>query len=214
MLHEIQSHPLMQNDESSIKMDRTFTSMEDILNEANILQCNDVINCTGLGSANLCKDSTLFEGRGSLLYYPRSCTRRYSFTSSETSALIHDACILTEQGTWATKTQPAYIIPRGDKLVVGGSYTEKDSSLSIQDEESSRLKQNAWRLGIDTDSSDEIEQWVGLRPCRNTVCLENDKIGNTRIVHCYGVGGSGWTVFGGIARDAVHLLRSMYSSPN
>lgn len=201
MLDEIESHPLMN--ESSINMNTSYNTMDEMIDDAKNLGCDAIANCTGLGAANLCNDSSLIGGRGALLHYDRSCLRR----KHSEQQLEFDACILTEEGDWGTKDEPCYIIPRGDVLVVGGSYKECGEEKTINEDERQRLIRNAYKMGIDTDRVEAINEWVGWRPCRQSVRVEIDEKAALRVVHCYGVGGSGWTVFSGVAKEAVRLLQ-------
>ena len=205
MLKEIQSHYLMQED-SKIDMNTKYASLEEMVNDAKDLGCDVVANCTGLGAARLCDDSSMIGGRGVLLHYDRSCSRREY--SGEGLDRKHDACVLTEEGNWGSRNEPCYLIIRGDVLVVGGSYNEGDGEVTLRNKEKKRLEQNAWKLGIDTENTKSKAEWVGWRPCRPNVCVKSDNSidPSIRIVHSYGVGGSGWTVFTGIAKETVKLL--------
>ena len=207
MMEEIQNHPLM--DENSIDMDTTYQSLPAMVNDAKDLGCDAVVNCTGLGAAKLCGDSTLFGGRGALLHYDRSC-ERVNNCNIDGRTLEQDTCILTEEGDWGTSTEPCYLIPRGNVLVVGGSYQERDEGKVIGDDERKRLRGNAWKMGINTEIADTVNEWIGWRPCRPNVRVEVDstsKDSAIRVVHSYGVGGSGWTVFSGVAKETVRLLQ-------
>ena len=123
---------------------------------------------------------------------------------------IHDTAILTEEAPWGTETEPCYMIPRGDKLVVGGTYLEGDSTVTISPQEESKLIQNAWKVGIDTQKTKPVGEWTGFRPYRPTVRLEIDshygKKEGIEFVHNYGHGGSGWTVYIGAAKHVASLL--------
>lgn len=208
MLKEIQSHPLMNYPTNStcINMETKYDSLNEMIDDARDLGCDAIVNCTGLGAAHLCGDSYLFGGRGALLHYDRSCPRR----KYDGQNLEHDSCILTEEGEWGTSVEPCYLIPRGNVLVVGGSYKEQDQTITIDEIERKRLGDNAWKMGIDTDKVKEISEWIGWRPCRPTVRVEMEENVNSsvRVVHAYGVGGSGWTVFAGVAKEAVKLIIS------
>lgn len=201
MLDEISSHPFTED--INVEMDRGgYSSLEEIVEDAHTLGCNMVFNCTGMGSSKLCNDESLVPGRGILLHYDRSCARSIS---DET--LLHDTAILTEDGPWASPTDPVYIIPRGDVFVVGGSYYEGDVGGSLSDNEKKRLIENASLMGIDTAASSPVQEWVGFRPARPTVRMEIDEnISSLRMVHSYGHGGSGWTAYIGVAKDSVALL--------
>jgi hypothetical protein len=71
-------------------------------------------------------------------------------------------------------------------------------------------------LGIDTSACQPKEEWVGFRPYRQEIRCEidtnssnnpaiNDSNG-IRLVHCYGTGGSGWTIYTGLAKEATRLV--------
>jgi hypothetical protein len=53
---------------------------------------------------------------------------------------------------------------------------------------------------------------VGFRPYRPTARLGVDEklssLSGVTVVHSYGYGGSGWTVFVGVASDNIHLLET------
>lgn len=54
----------------------------------------------------------------------------------------------------------------------------------------------------------EVGTWAGLRPARTSgvrVAAEGGEEGSAVIVHNYGHGGSGWTLFWGTAHDAMRL---------
>ena len=205
MLNEIESHPLLED--SNLEMKKGYESLEAMVDDAKKLDCDSIVNCTGLGASSICNDSNLIGGRGVLLHYDRSCVRReYSDSLQD---LEHDACILTEEGDWGTRNEPCYLIPRGNVLVVGGSYLEEDYEEGLRDEERKRLETNAWTMGVDTDKVDAMDEWVGWRPCRPDVRVQlDDSVDSSgiKVVHSYGAGGSGWTIFSGIAKEAVELL--------
>lgn len=204
MLDEVQAHPLAQVD---VDTGRYYTSLEEMVQDAQDLGCNRVLNATGLGSAEICQDEQLLGARGILLHYDRQeCPR---IVEQEDVSLEHDAVICCEDGPWGSDSLPSYLIPRGDVIVAGGSYLEGDAETSIRPEERKRLLENARTLGIDTEQVDPIGQWTGFRPYRAQSRLEVDDMyskGDMRLVHSYGYGGSGWTVYVGCAKDATQLL--------
>lgn len=180
-----------------------YESVQDMVQDAVRLGCDAVVNCTGLGASSLCSDTEMVGARGVLIHYDRNNCR-----SEEND--LKDAAILTEEAPWGSETEPCYLIPRGDVVVVGGSYLENDTHTSLRPEEKKRLAANAQLLGIDTDSCMPVAEWTGFRPCRPTVrCQVDDESGkneNVRVVHNYGHGGSGWTVFVGAAKETANLV--------
>ncbi len=208
MMNEVINHPLTES--TNVEMDVAYDNLEEIVRDAKRHGCDSVINCAGLGAARICNDSTLKGGRGTLLHYTRSCPRREFYKQG----LKHDACILTEEGKWGEQ-EPCYIIPRGNMLVIGGSYNElscnelDEKHRLLRGDERQRLEKNAWTMGIDTVKAEPCGEWVGFRPTRGVVCLEVDNRFSSygvKVVHSYGTGGSGWTVYSGVAKEAVNLL--------
>jgi D-amino-acid oxidase len=130
----------------------------------------------------------------------------------------HDANIMVEDAPWGSEDMPCYLIARGDTIVVGGSYLENDSEPNLRDDERTRLLKNAELVGIDTERSHPIGEWTGFRPYRPTSRCEvdhkykgatsdiNNNNSNIRLVHSYGYGGSGWTVYVGCAKEATQLI--------
>ena len=228
MLHEIiettnnsKSGSSLSSVENDIQIDtgHYYESVDEMIENARALNCSAVVNCTGLGSSNICSDEQMIGARGILHHYDRStCIRRKYNDEYQTVPMIHDACILTEDMPWGNEQEPCYLIARGDTIVVGGSYLEGDKEDQIRPNENQRLLQNAHRVGIDTDLSKPNGEWVGFRPYRPISRCEIDDGYNItenhpdnngsdiKVVHSYGYGGSGWTVYVGCAKEATRLL--------
>ena len=209
MLEEIEEH----NNTISVDVDtgHEFDSLHDMVSYAAELGCDAVVNCTGASSAALCADSSVIGARGILLMYNReSCKRRELVHEVTGETLMNDAVVMAEEAPWATDTEPCYLIPRGNVLVVGGSYLEGDAAHEIRPQERKRLLRNAHNLGIDVKESEPVAEWVGFRPVRQTVrCEIDDTVGKQegiKVVHNYGHGGSGWTVNVGAAKEVANLL--------
>jgi D-amino-acid oxidase len=183
---------------------KEFDSVQDMCEHAKSLDCDAVVNCTGLGAARICDDKDMVGARGVLLHYDRSsCPRRESVRESDNS---NDCVIMTEDEPWGSETMPCYLIPRGDKLVVGGSYLEGDTEETIRDDERKRLLFNAFRMGIDVEQTTVIGEWTGFRPFRTQVRCELDNSMDVPVFHSYGYGGSGWTVNVGAAKECADVL--------
>lgn len=188
---------------------KPYESIDDMMEDAKQLQCDAIINCTGLGAKKLLDDKDLLGARGILhLYDRKKCERRTPVRESVYGENSKDAVIMCGEGPWGSETLPCYLIPRGDKIVVGGSYLENDEREEISGEENERLLRNATLLGIDTNKSKPVGSWTGFRPYRPLVRLEPDTHHgtNVRLFHCYGFGGSGWTVNVGAAKECASLV--------
>ena len=208
LLQQVSNHP------NAISIDvetgHEYQSVQQLQDRAAELGCDTVVNCTGLGASRICQDRDLVGARGILLQFDRpTCIRRPSVVESAYGNNTHDAVITTET-IWGSETMPCYLIPRGDLIVVGGSYLEGDSELSIRDNERNRLLQNATYMGIDVEKSKIVGEWTGFRPFRQTVrCEIETKETSSRsikVVHSYGYGGSGWTVYVGAAKECAQLV--------
>lgn len=202
MYKEVMMHPLAVD--VNVETGKEFQSTEQMVEEAVQLGCDAVVNCTGLGARTLCQDNSLVGGRGAVLQYDRNCARRM-FTDGDIT-MTKDVIMTTEEPPWGGETDPCYIIPRGDVIIVGGTYLEGDTEHAMRPEERARLEQNAHIFGIDTEKAKPTKEWVGFRPCRPSVRLEREEYEGMPLVHNYGHGGSGWTVYVGAAKEVASLL--------
>ena len=184
----------------------TFQSLEHLQDSASEMDCQMVINCTGLGAREVVPDPDVVPARGVLLHFDRdACVRRSPVAHGSYGPNSNDVVISVFEEPWASETQPAYLIPRGSSIVVGGTYLEGDEETLVRDAERKKILKNAEMLGIDLDSVAIKHESVGFRPYRSPVRCEFDKSGTVSdripIFHSYGYGGSGWTVDVGAARE-------------
>jgi D-amino-acid oxidase len=209
MLEHLLSEVTKGAEEVNVETGVEYQSIDHLRETAESFGCDAVVNCTGLGAAKLCNDDQVVGARGILLSFDREkCVRRVAVREGLYGDNKHGAVIITEEEPWGTNETPAYLIPRGDLILVGGSYLEGDTEESIRGEERERLMRNAEKLGIDTEKSPITGEWTGFRPFRSTVrcALDPDVSKNVRVVHSYGYGGSGWTVNVGAAKESADIL--------
>lgn len=218
MLSEIKSNEYAEY--VNVETGKNLASIQQMIEEATILGCDGVVNCTGMGSKTLCDDKFLIGARGVLLHFDRSsCIWRDALTvdaKNVDSTVIRggnsltESVIMVEEPPFGNETKPCYMIPRGNIIVVGGTYLEGDEEDIIRPQERKRMIDNARAMGIDTNKSMPIGDWVGFRPVRTSARLEVDeRVGQSegvKVVHNFGFGGSGWTVFIGAAREAASLF--------
>lgn len=220
MLDEINANQYL--DRIDVETNKSYATIEEMIEEAKALGCDGIVNCTGMGSKQVCNDESLVGARGVLLHYDRySCAWREDEQMENISlearkgGTMKDSVILIEEPPFGTETTPCYMIPRGAIIAVGGTCLEGDEERSIRKSERKTVIENARTMGINTDISQPVGEWVGFRPCRPTCRLELDEdvtisssgSSGVRVVHSYGYGGSGWTVFAGVAKEAALLLR-------
>jgi len=194
-----------QQPESNIDVEtgEYYQSLEEMQALAKILECDTLINCTGMGSKALVKDPNMVGARGVLLQLDRNnCPRREAL-----EGMTKDAIIIADSPPWGSDTEPAYMIPRGDIIAVGGTYLEGDAHPYLRDSERTRLLNNAQLLGVDVANAPVVGEWTGFRPSRPTVRCEEEKSSTgVRTIHNYGHGGSGWTVNVGAAKEVANIL--------
>mmetsp|Transcript_12851 Transcript_12851/g.18496 ORF Transcript_12851/g.18496 Transcript_12851/m.18496 type:complete len:225 (-) Transcript_12851:894-1568(-) len=211
LLEQVTNHANVQD--VNVETGHEYKSIQEMVQDAKSMGCDGVVNCTGLASSKLNNDSDLVGARGILLLFDRTTTKRTFKGPNEAEGegvLLHDAAIFADQPPWGSDAEPCYLIPRGDKLVVGGSYLEGDTHGEIRPTERARLLKYAETVGIDTTATPPVGEWVGFRPYRATCKCELDpnagKNEGISVVHSYGHGGSGWTVHVGVAKDVADIL--------
>ncbi len=147
-----------------------------------------VVNCAGLGALGLAQDRTVGPISGQLVVVEQVGLQRwvmddeanfYAIPRSETVVLGGTA----EQGDWSRVPDPAV----AQRIVAGCA---------------AMMPEFARRL----ERARVVAHRVGLRPARPSVRLEEERVGDSRIVHCYGHGGSGVTLSWGCADDVAALV--------
>jgi len=185
LLEEVELHP---DSDINVETGEYYDSIEHMQDVARSLDCEVLINCSGMGSQKVCQDSQLVGGRGVLLQLEReNCPRRASIQGME-----KDAIILAECPPWGSDSHPCYLIPRGDVIAIGGTYLEGDGHPELRASEREQLKQNAKLLGVDIETATIRGEWTGFRPARPvTRCEEEITSGSggsnpVRVIHNYG----------------------------
>ena len=143
-----------------------------------------VINCTALGARDLCNDASVVPIRGQVVLLEPN---------------IVDSIFIDNQS-------PAYIVPRKDATIIGGTYEENISEATTVKEALDEILNKAITISPDLANKKVIGNWAGLRPFRPEVRLEKE--GN--IIHNYGHGGSGYTLSFGCAEEVKKLVSESF----
>lgn len=187
-----------------------FESLDHMVDHARSIGCHGLVNCTGMGASKLAGDTDLQGGRGVTLQFDRNAQRRLPVREGQFGQHRFDAVLGCEDPPWSpNKNFPTYLIPRGDVIVVGGSFLLGDTENGIRDTEREHLLRTAERFGIDTTASPPLREWTGFRPWRPTLRCELDpNYASTsfQVCHNYGHGGSGWTINVGTAKECATLM--------
>ena len=144
-----------------------------------------VVNCTGLGAREICKDEDLHPMRGQIL-----------------------RCKKMEAPSFADPTKKGsllYVINRGEDCVIGGTDYKDDWNENPDSKDSQKILSRLHAAGI-SKKPEILEVVVGLRPVRSSVRFEFDS-SYSNIFHNYGHGGAGFTVAWGCAMELMELLK-------
>jgi D-amino-acid oxidase len=146
-----------------------------------------VVNCTGLGARELCGDRSLHAVRGQMLTVSKCDVPR---------ALIDD-----------TGARPLYVLPREHDIVLGGTVQDGNEDLTADAATSAAIQRDCVARMPQLAGATVRAVKVGLRPCRPEIRLERQACADgRRLVHCYGHGGSGFTLSWGCADEVIALL--------
>jgi len=149
--------------------------------------CPVVVNCAGLGAAELTGDATLFPIRGQLLRVANPGLTRF---------LLDDH---HPQGV-------TYVVPRRRDVVLGGTAQPAASDLRPDPEIAASILRRCIALEPALQGAQVLAHAVGLRPGRPAVRVESESLPDGAVcVHNYGHGGAGVTLSWGCAAAALEL---------
>ncbi len=167
-------------------LENELSNISEISGENNL-----IINCSGLGSRQLCNDENSFPIRGQLVRTsnPGLCRG------------VND-----ELGPLAV----SYIVPRDNDCILGGTAEENDWSLEIDPATSDEILRKCRILEPKLSDAEVLGYLVGLRPGRTEVRLELEDIpGVGPVIHNYGHGGAGFTLSWGCAEEVVQIAENL-----
>lgn len=148
-----------------------------------------VVNATGLGARDLLGDRDVRPVRGQIVRVAPGGASR--FVQAD-----HGPCEL------------AYVIPRPDCVVLGGTQDEDAWDTSVDPAISRGIVARCEALEPGLRGAPVLSQAVGLRPWRREVRLEAEIRRGGTLVHNYGHGGAGVTLSWGCAEEAAGLALS------
>lgn len=147
-----------------------------------------VVNCSGLGALGLAQDRLLGPISGQIVVVEQVGLERW----------------------WVDDATVTYAIPRSDTIVLGGSTDQGQWSTvpdpAVAQAIVARCAAMVPHLGARLARARVVAHRVGLRPGRPSVRLEEERVGASRVIHCYGHGGSGVTLSWGCADDVTALV--------
>lgn len=165
--------------------------------------CHLVVNATGLGAARLADDSDVFRGDGHVVYVrrPTDVTDVLMEETRTEEAMVHETL----------PVEMRYVIPRVGDVVLGGTLIDS-WDVTNEPEPWPEIAARILELAIDVEprlaGAEVLGYRAAARPRRlNGTRLELQTKGPAvPILHCYGSGGSGWTLAPGLTGMAMALV--------
>jgi len=151
---------------------RTVTSLDEVTGL--------VVNCSGLAARELADDPTVSAARGQVVHL---------------RTLPGVPCVCDED-------RMIYVLPRSDRIVVGGSYEPGNENEAVDPSQTESLLTGARALVPQLARAEVLDARVGLRPVR-AGGPRVERVGD--VIHCYGHGGAGLTLSWGCAQRVVAL---------
>nr|MCH9683860.1 FAD-binding oxidoreductase [Deltaproteobacteria bacterium] len=170
-------------------VERTVIHLDQPLEHAPLVFC-----CAGLGSKGLASDPSVYPIRGQLVHV-------------DDPGLDH--IVLDEHGSDGL----AYVVPRGDDCVLGGTAEPHDDDMSLRPADSDGIVERCARLEPRLAHAKRQAEVVGLRPGRDEIRLEAESHPGGWVVHDYGHCGAGVTLSWGCAEEAVRLGLARLAPP-
>lgn len=159
----------------------TVTSLDDLASTA-----HHVVVCAGMGSGALVGDDSMLPAKGQLVVVENPGIERF----------------LSERGDGPELT---YVLPQGNKVVLGGTAEWGSSDVRSDDEVTNAILARCARVEPRLRTASVIETRVGVRPCRDLVRVSHGDAGH--VVYNYGHGGSGISIAWGCAHDVVDIVK-------
>lgn len=177
---------------------KKFTSAGGVINYHHLDALTDlsnsydaVVNCSGLGAKDLCKDHHLVPIRGQVIKVRAPWLKMAFYGDYDT-----------------------YIIPGFESVTLGGCRQFESYNTEICPYDSMAIKKRCYGMLPSLKKAKVVREMVGLRPHRAVVRVETEVLTKengkkVKIVHNYGHGGYGVTTAPGTAKYAVKLLRDL-----
>ena len=172
----------------SLKGKTTVRKISDIAEFEN--QKGVVINCTGLNSRELVNNQLLYPIHGQIV-------------KAEVQPKIN--CIAADFAYEETEDKLAYVIPRNDCLVLGGTAIKGKEDTNPDPGFTKGIIERCKEIEPNLKDIKIISVEVGLRPGRPEIRIEREK----NITHNYGHGGAGFTVSWGCAMEVKRLIKEI-----
>jgi D-amino-acid oxidase len=174
-----------------------------------------VINCTGMGSAQLFDDNDLQGVTGYLLSINNRHLNMNDPTFQQRVYIYEKDTQCIESPHYDTKL--AYIVIHRDRCILGGTFCKgkvDDEKLCAQNilqrcknlREKNQSNEKLQELCSALNNVEHYEVLTAERPVRQKGLRVEIDSNNKKVIHNYGHGGSGWSLCWGSALEVLHLI--------
>ncbi|KAA8884915.1 FAD-dependent oxidoreductase [Nocardia colli] len=146
-----------------------------------------VVNCTGVAAGKLADDDAVQPVRGQ-------------------HVIVRNPGIEDFYVELGGETEWAGFFPHGDRLILGGVRQHGQWSLDPDPEIADQILRRCIAVEPKLATAEVVGHEVGLRPGRTEVRLDEERIGESRVVHNYGHDGQGVSLSWGSAREVAGML--------
>ena len=153
-----------------------------------------VVNCTGLGAAELVGDHDLHPVGGQAVLVKAPWIKHFVINVEN-------------------KDEITYILPRSRDVLLGGTAVSGNWSETVDPATSEAIVSRCAALLPSLRGAEVIGAWVGGRPVRKTVRLEKEEKGSGQplLIHNYGHGGQGIILHWGCALEVRRIVEQFIS---
>lgn len=95
-----------------------------------------------------------------------------------------------------------------ESVVLGGTHQRNDFNLNVSIDDKKFIRDGCSELIPGLLHSGVLKNWVGLRPGRNEIRLDAERVVNKLIIHNYGHGGAGVTLCWGCGTEVLDIVKS------
>ena len=164
---------------------REVESLGDLAGESRLL-----VNCTGAWAKYVTPDPEVYPIRGQTLLVD--------------APQIRDGFMRASDDT--------YLFPREDGVLLGGIYQHHSWNPEINPRQSADIIERCSQIGPSVVDAPVLRTAVGIRPGRERVRLEVEKLSDEcTVIHNYGHGSIGFTLSWGCAREVLQLAEQVSS---
>ncbi|HMN96729.1 MAG TPA: FAD-dependent oxidoreductase [Phycisphaerales bacterium] len=172
-------------------LQRTVSALAELLPGA-----AGVIDCAGIAARELAQDPLVRPIRGQVLRVRRDRSMPEEIVDSVDEDFI------------------AYIVPRRDDVILGGTAIEDDWSVEPSAEATREIIERCRAIWPRLAHPEVLEVKVGLRPGRPEVRLALERSHDRWLAHNYGHGGAGFTLSWGCAAEVAALVEAAGRAPS